>query len=156
MVPHHREGDYIAKIPVIVLYLCYNTDLLDGPIMYIIPLLISSALHNTLNRAIHLLYYHTLSNTVLYTMSGASPPPPSPLSLQPGLVASITYRDRDLWSKGFGVTKKDTPAATPDKDTIYRIASVSKIFVVSCECFSVPYVNTQLPCVNTWGGPFPF
>lgn len=72
MVPHHREGDYIAKIPVIVLYLRYDTDLLDGPIMYIMPLLISSALQSTLNHAIHLSYYHTLSNTVLHTMSGAS------------------------------------------------------------------------------------
>ncbi|CAI8016876.1 Putative beta-lactamase-like 1 [Geodia barretti] len=48
----------------------------------------------------------------------------------PGLVASITYRDTDLWSSGFGATKKDVPQATPDKDTLYRIASVSKIFVV--------------------------
>jgi CubicO group peptidase (beta-lactamase class C family) len=48
----------------------------------------------------------------------------------PGLVASITYRDTDLWSSGFGVTKKGAPQATPDKDTLYRIASVSKIFVV--------------------------
>ena len=61
-------------------------------------------------------------------------PIPSP---QPGLVASITYRDTDLWSSGFGATKKDVPQATPDKDTLYRIASVSKIFVVSVMHHSV-------------------
>jgi CubicO group peptidase (beta-lactamase class C family) len=48
----------------------------------------------------------------------------------PGLVASVTYREEDIWSKGFGVTRKRVAGKTPDKDTIYRIASVSKIFVV--------------------------
>lgn len=46
-------------------------------------------------------------------------------------MASITYRDEELWSEGFGVTRKGPGGITPTKDTIYRIASVSKIFAVS-------------------------
>ena len=53
------------------------------------------------------------------------------LFVQPGMVASIVYRDQELWSKGFGVTQTGPNGITPTKDTIYRIASVSKIFPVS-------------------------
>ncbi|KAL5489334.1 hypothetical protein EMCRGX_G018414 [Ephydatia muelleri] len=47
----------------------------------------------------------------------------------PGIAASITYRDRVIYSKGFGTIKKGT-AVPPTSETLFRIASVSKIFVV--------------------------
>lgn len=53
--------------------------------------------------------------------------------MQPGLAASITYRDQQLWSKGLGVTSKEVGGCTPNTTTIYRIASVSKVFTVSCQ-----------------------
>lgn len=53
--------------------------------------------------------------------------------VQPGLAASITYRDQELWSKGLGVTTKGGRGGTPNTTTIYRIASVSKVFAVSCQ-----------------------
>ena len=59
-----------------------------------------------------------------------------PIPFQPGIAASITYRDRVIYSKGFGTVKKGT-AVPPTSQTLFRIASVSKIFVVRvqlCVC----------------------
>ena len=37
-----------------------------------------------------------------------------------------------MWNKGFGVKSKSGKSEPPDHDTIFRIGSVSKVFVVSC------------------------
>ena len=50
--------------------------------------------------------------------------------LQPGIAASVVYRDQVIFSKGFGVKDKTKPDA-PDGNTIFRIGSVSKVFAVS-------------------------
>ena len=49
---------------------------------------------------------------------------------QPGIAASVVYRDQVIFSKGFGVKDKTKPDA-PDESTIFRIGSVSKVFAVS-------------------------
>ena len=49
---------------------------------------------------------------------------------QPGIAASMVYRDQVVFSKGFGVKDKTKPGA-PDGNTIFRIGSVSKVFAVS-------------------------
>ena len=49
---------------------------------------------------------------------------------QPGLVARISYRDTDLLSVAYGVKDKKKPDVKPDGDTIFRIGSLSKVFVV--------------------------
>jgi len=49
---------------------------------------------------------------------------------QPGIAASVVYRDQVIFSKGFGVKDKTKPGA-PDENTIFRIGSVSKVFAVS-------------------------
>jgi len=51
-------------------------------------------------------------------------------SFQPGIAASVVYRDQVVFSKGFGVKDKSKPGA-PDGSTIFRIGSVSKVFAVS-------------------------
>ncbi|XP_065903520.1 putative beta-lactamase-like 1 [Dysidea avara] len=48
----------------------------------------------------------------------------------PGLVARISYRDTDLLSVAYGVKDKKKPDVKPDGDTIFRIGSLSKVFVV--------------------------
>ncbi|XP_065903470.1 putative beta-lactamase-like 1 [Dysidea avara] len=47
----------------------------------------------------------------------------------PGVVVGIRYMDQ-TWTKGFGTTDVDTPTVTPDGDTIFRIASITKVFTV--------------------------
>lgn len=49
---------------------------------------------------------------------------------QPGIAASIVYRNQVIYSKGFGLINKTKPDV-PDGNTIFRIGSVSKVFVVS-------------------------
>ena len=49
---------------------------------------------------------------------------------QPGIAASIVYRNQVIFSKGFGLINKTKPDV-PDGNTIFRIGSVSKVFVVS-------------------------
>jgi len=51
--------------------------------------------------------------------------------IQPGLAAAITYRGEPLLTVGDGVvSKKDKSPRTPDGDTIFRVGSISKVFVV--------------------------
>ena len=38
--------------------------------------------------------------------------------------------DKSQWTKGFGVKDKEIPNVPPDADTIFRIASITKVFVV--------------------------
>ena len=42
----------------------------------------------------------------------------------------ISYKGKNIWTKGFGVKDKNKPGIAPDGDTIFRIGSVSKIFPV--------------------------
>ena len=69
--------------------------------------------------------------------------------LQPGIAASVVYRDQVVFSKGFGVKDKSKPGA-PDGSTIFRIGSVSKVFAVSLvnEVLEL-YINL---CASPCGG----
>ena len=51
---------------------------------------------------------------------------------QPGVAAAVAYRGEIILTVGDGVVDKSskTPKA-PDGDTIFRIGSISKVFVVS-------------------------
>ena len=51
------------------------------------------------------------------------------------MVAAISYRGENLLSLGYGTIKKGSQTA-PDGDTIFRIGSITKVFVVSD---TVPY-----------------
>jgi len=50
---------------------------------------------------------------------------------QPGLAAAVAYRGETILTVSEGVIdKKSTPPRKPDSDTIFRIGSISKVFVV--------------------------
>ena len=53
------------------------------------------------------------------------------LTMQPGITASVVYRDQVLFTKGLGMINKKEPNTPPQGDTIFRIGSVSKVFAVS-------------------------
>ena len=57
--------------------------------------------------------------------------------LQPGISASVSYREQTIWSKGFGVNSKTGSATPPDGDSIFRIGSVSKVFAVRWQQASI-------------------
>ena len=42
--------------------------------------------------------------------------------------------DKLQWTKGFGAKDIAHSDVSPDADTIFRIASITKVFVVSCTC----------------------
>ena len=46
------------------------------------------------------------------------------------MVAAISYRGESLLSLGYGTIKKGSQTV-PDGDTIFRIGSITKVFVVS-------------------------
>ena len=76
---------------------------------------------------------------------------------QPGVVAAVAYQGDTLLSLGYGTIKKGTQTV-PNGDTIFRIGSITKVFVVSIDillklelmyilCTQVTvgmYVHTQL------------
>jgi len=47
------------------------------------------------------------------------------------VVIGIQYMESLQSTVGFGVKDKGTPNVPPDADTIFRIASITKVFVVS-------------------------
>ena len=51
--------------------------------------------------------------------------------LQPGVTFGIQYMDKLQLTKGFGAKDVVHPDVPPDADTIFRIASITKVFVVS-------------------------
>jgi len=57
------------------------------------------------------------------------------VTTQPGLAATVAYRGETILTVNEGVIdKKSTPSRKPDGDTIFRIGSISKVFVVSLLC----------------------
>ena len=51
------------------------------------------------------------------------------------MVAAVAYQDQRLLSLGYGTIKKGSTTA-PDGDTIFRIGSITKVFVVrTCYLF---------------------
>lgn len=47
-----------------------------------------------------------------------------------GMAGNVVYRDRVVWSHNYGVKDKKRQDDTPNQDTVFRVASVSKIFTV--------------------------
>ena len=52
--------------------------------------------------------------------------------LQVAASANVVYRDKVIWEGGFGLFKKaEQPPRKPTANTIYPVASVSKVLTVS-------------------------
>ena len=47
------------------------------------------------------------------------------------MAGNVVYRDRVVWSHNYGVKDKKRQDDAPNQDTVFRVASVSKIFTVS-------------------------
>ena len=47
------------------------------------------------------------------------------------MAGNVVYRDRVVWSQNYGFKAKKKPGEGPDQDTVFRVASISKIFTVS-------------------------
>ena len=47
------------------------------------------------------------------------------------MAGNVVYRDRVVWSQNYGFKDKKKPGEGPDQDTVFRVASISKIFTVS-------------------------
>ena len=59
---------------------------------------------------------------------------------QPGLAAAVTYHGETILTVGEGVTSKTCKSpCRPDGDTIFRAASITKVFVVSDGYESMSY-----------------
>ena len=51
--------------------------------------------------------------------------------LQVGMAGNVVYRDRVVWKKSYGLKDKRQQGQPPNQDTVFRVASISKIFTVS-------------------------
>lgn len=45
-----------------------------------------------------------------------------------GMAGNVVYRDKVVWSQNYGLKDKKKPGEGPDQDTVFRVASISKIF----------------------------
>lgn len=51
--------------------------------------------------------------------------------LQVGMAGNVVYRDRVVWTQSYGLKDKKYQGQPPNQDTVFRVASISKIFTVS-------------------------
>ena len=56
------------------------------------------------------------------------------------MAGNVVYQDRVVWKKSYGVKDKKHKGSLPDQNTVFRVASISKIFTVSC----IPSLDLQL------------
>ena len=63
------------------------------------------------------------------------------------MVAAIAYRGETLLSVGYGTIKKGSKTV-PDADTIFRIGSITKVFVVSDNSCSSSYIYAFYICAS--------
>ena len=47
------------------------------------------------------------------------------------MTGNVVYQDRVVWRKNYGLKDKNHPGYPPDQDTVFRVASITKIFTVS-------------------------
>ncbi|KAJ7393002.1 hypothetical protein OS493_008250 [Desmophyllum pertusum] len=45
-----------------------------------------------------------------------------------GMTGNVVYQDRVVWRKNYGLKDKNHPGYPPDQDTVFRVASITKIF----------------------------
>ena len=46
------------------------------------------------------------------------------------MTGSVVYQDRVVWRGALGSKDKEMSAGSPDRNTVFRVASVTKIFTV--------------------------
>ena len=47
------------------------------------------------------------------------------------MTANVVYQDSVIWRSNYGLKDKNHPGISPDQDTVFRVASITKIFTVS-------------------------
>lgn len=45
-----------------------------------------------------------------------------------GMTANVVYQDRVVWRRNYGLRDKNHPGVSPDQNTVFRVASITKIF----------------------------
>ena len=47
------------------------------------------------------------------------------------MAGNVVYQDRVVWRQSYGLKDKKRQGQPPNQDTVFRVASISKIFTVS-------------------------
>ena len=55
------------------------------------------------------------------------------------MTGNVIYQDQVVWRKNYGLKDKNNRRDTPDQDTVFRVASITKIFTVSIISFSLSH-----------------
>ena len=51
------------------------------------------------------------------------------------MTGNVVYQDQVVWSKNYGLKDKNNRRDPPNQDTVFRVASITKIFTVSVISF---------------------
>lgn len=51
------------------------------------------------------------------------------------MTGNVVYQDRVVWRKNYGLKDKNNKGNPPGQDTVFRVASITKIFTVSIISF---------------------
>lgn len=62
------------------------------------------------------------------------------------MAGNVVYQDRVVWKQNYGLKDKKHQGDAPDQDTVFRVASISKIFTVSL----IPSLHFQLASITTF------
>ncbi|PFX27052.1 Beta-lactamase-like protein 3 [Stylophora pistillata] len=55
-------------------------------------------------------------------------PTVDPSTAEVGMTANVVYQDSVVWRKNYGLKDKNHLGVSPDQDTVFRVASITKIF----------------------------
>ena len=51
------------------------------------------------------------------------------------MAGNVVYQDQVVWTKNYGLKDKTNRRDPPNQDTVFRVASITKIFTVSAISF---------------------
>ena len=53
------------------------------------------------------------------------------------MTGNVVYQDQVVWRKNYGLKDKNNRRDPPNQDTVFRVASITKIFTVSIISFEL-------------------
>ena len=60
------------------------------------------------------------------------------------MTGNVIYQDQVVWRKNYGLKDKNNRGDPPDQNTVFRVASITKIFTVSIIVFALSHFQ---PCL---------
>ena len=71
------------------------------------------------------------------------------------MTGNVVFQDQVVWTKNYGLKDKNNRRDPPNQDTVFRVASITKIFTVSAISFRAcdKRIFNHFLSLISWRGP---